>query len=151
VLSADAGSWQVLNITGSRPCPALTAPPEVPVHRRRFVQDMAAVYSVTDLAVCRAGGGTIAELTCTGTPSVLVPYPYHADRHQEANGQRLVDVGGALMVGRDDPTGQRTAGALVAQALPRLSAMSEATASLARPQAARDVAEIVLTAATEGA
>lgn len=150
VLAGGAEPWQVLNITGDRPCPAAENG-TVPVLRRRFVQDMAAVYSATDVAVCRAGGATVAELAGTGTPAVLVPYPHHADHHQEANGQRLVDAGGALMVPRDDPTGHLTAPALLAEALPRLAEMAAAVASVARPDAARDVADIVLAAGEGGA
>lgn len=146
VLASCREAWQVLNITGERPCP-VTSAPDVPVHRRRFVQDMAAAYSVTDVAVCRAGGSTISELACTGTPAVLVPYPHHADRHQEANGGRLAALGGALMVSRDDPSGQRTAPSLLAQALTRLPAMSAAARRLSRPGAARDVADVVVEAA----
>ncbi|MHC5209763.1 MAG: UDP-N-acetylglucosamine--N-acetylmuramyl-(pentapeptide) pyrophosphoryl-undecaprenol N-acetylglucosamine transferase [Planctomycetota bacterium] len=150
VLEESGEPWQVLNITGDRPCPAVE-PGEVPVLRRRFVQDMAAVYSASDVAVCRAGGGTVAELACTGLPAVLVPYPHHADHHQEANGQRLVEAGGALMVQRDDPSGCLTAPALLAQALTRLPEMAAAVASVARPDAARDVADIVLTAGGDAA
>jgi UDP-N-acetylglucosamine--N-acetylmuramyl-(pentapeptide) pyrophosphoryl-undecaprenol N-acetylglucosamine transferase len=150
VLAESGEPWQVLNITGDRPCPASEGR-QVPLVRRRFVQDMAAVYSASDLAVCRAGGATVAELACTGTPAVLVPYPHHADHHQEANGKRLVDVGGALMVGREDPSGHLTAAALVRQALPRLREMAAAVRSVARPDAARDVAEIELAAGGGGA
>src|SRR5262245_53273578 len=144
-LAATGEAWQVLNITGDQPCPVPSSA-SVPVVRRRFLEDMSAAYSVADVAVCRAGGTTVAELACTGTPAVLVPYPHHADRHQEANGQRLVAVGAALMVGRDDPTGARTAATLLAQALRRLPAMGAAALSLARPQAAREVADVVLSA-----
>ena len=149
VLAASGEAWQVLNITGEQPCPAPVAR-GIPVVRRRFVEDMAAAYAASDIAVCRAGGGTIAELAVTGTPAVLVPFPRHADHHQEANGQRLVAVGGALMVGRDDPTGHRTAPRLLREALLRLEAMSAAARRVARPDAAREVAAVVLRAAEEG-
>ncbi len=145
-LAATGEPWQVLNITGDQPCPVPSAS-AVPVVRRRFLDDMSAAYSVADLALCRAGGTTVAELACMGTPAVFVPYPHHADHHQEANGQRFVAVGAALMVGRDDSTGARTAAALVIRALDRLPAMSVAARALARPDAARDVADVVLLAA----
>jgi UDP-N-acetylglucosamine--N-acetylmuramyl-(pentapeptide) pyrophosphoryl-undecaprenol N-acetylglucosamine transferase len=150
VLARTGAGWQVLNITGGQPAP-LTERADVPVVRRQFVTEMGAAYDIADLAVCRAGAGTIADLACTGTPSVLVPYPHHADRHQEANGRLLVEVGGALMVGREDPTGAHTAPALVAQALSRLPEMSAAARRVARPEAARDVADVVLGAAEAGA
>jgi len=150
VLGASGQPWQVLNITGEQPCP----PPlrqDVPVVRRRFVNGMSAAYALADVAVCRAGAGSVAELAATGTPAVLVPYPHHADHHQEANGRLLVDVGAALMVGRDDPTGHRSAPGLLRRALPYLQEMSLRARSAARPRAARDVTEVVLRAAQEGA
>jgi UDP-N-acetylglucosamine--N-acetylmuramyl-(pentapeptide) pyrophosphoryl-undecaprenol N-acetylglucosamine transferase len=153
VVAASGAPWQVLNITGGQPAPVLERGADaagVPVVRRHFVADMAAAWRLADIAVCRAGAGTVAELACTGTPSVLVPYPHHADHHQEANGRLLVEVGGALMVGRDDPTGVRTAASLLAQALGRLPAMSTAALRVARPRAAHDVADVVVGAAEEG-
>ncbi|HEX5008871.1 MAG TPA: glycosyltransferase [Planctomycetota bacterium] len=147
---ADTGApWQVLNITGNQPA-TLAGHEMVPVVRQRFVEDMASVYSATDVAVCRAGGSTVSELAVTGTPAILVPYPHHADHHQEANGRALVEVGGAYMTARDDPTGQRGAPALLTLALPRLPAMSSAALSVGRPDAARRVADVVLGAAGAG-
>ena len=54
------------------------------VHRRH-ARDAA----TTDLAVCRAGGTTLAELSAAGVPSVLLPYPHAADDHQLANARAL--------------------------------------------------------------
>ncbi len=146
VLAATGQDWQVLNITGHQPAP-IAGHGEVPVVRRRFVEDMAAAYSLTDVAVCRAGGSTVSELAVTGTPGILVPFPHHADHHQEANGQVLVSAGAALMTGRDDPTGQRSAPALLARALPCLQERCAAARRVARPDAARDVTDVVLAAA----
>ncbi len=154
VLAAEGGAWQVLHISGGRtepvvPDPAVDVPVvDVPVVEHAFVTDMASAYALADVAVCRAGGVTVSELAGTGTPAVLLPYPYHADRHQEANGRRLVDAGGALMVGRDDPDGRRTAAALLAALVARCEQAAVAVATLARPDAARDVATLVVEAAT---
>ena len=149
VLAEQPEAWQVLSITGAQPA-STASRPEVPVVRRRFIEDMAAAYSVADVAVCRAGGTTVAELANTGTPSVLVPFPHHADHHQEANGRPLVEAGAAYMTAREDPAGQRSAAALLRLALPRLEEMSAAARRVGRPDAARQVADVVL-AAAEGA
>ncbi len=149
VLVEHGQPWQVLNVTGQQPA-SVSGHPGVPVVRRLFIEDMAAAYSATDVAVCRAGGSTVAELANTGTPSVLVPYPRHADRHQEANGQALVSCGGALMTHRDDPTGRRGAPLLLRAALARLPDMVAAALTVARPRAAREVTEVVLAAAGAG-
>ncbi|MHC4845603.1 MAG: UDP-N-acetylglucosamine--N-acetylmuramyl-(pentapeptide) pyrophosphoryl-undecaprenol N-acetylglucosamine transferase [Planctomycetota bacterium] len=148
VLAARAEPWQVLNLTGGRAAPGLGEMP-VPVVRRDFLDDMSAAYSVADVAVCRSGGCTVSELALTGTPSVLIPYPHHADRHQEANAERLVAAGGACIVERDDPTGRRTAADLLAGSLDRLDEMAAAARTVAQPGAAAAVADVVLAAMEE--
>jgi len=63
-----------------------------------FSDNMAAVLSSADLVVSRAGAGSIAELTRCCVPSILVPYPYAANHHQEANALFLEQQGGAIVV-----------------------------------------------------
>ena len=67
-----------------------------------FVDDMSSLLSVADLVVSRAGAGAIAELIACRAPSILVPYPYAANRHQEANARQLEKVGGCVVVNQDD-------------------------------------------------
>ena len=62
-----------------------------------YIDDMAQAYGNADLAITRAGALTIAELMAVGMPSLLVPFPYAADNHQEANAQSLVDQGACHM------------------------------------------------------
>lgn len=152
VLAARGEAWQVLNLTGDRAAPALpdVSDPAVPVVRHDFLGDMSAAYSAADVAVCRSGGCTVSELAMTGTPAVLVPYPHHADHHQEANAERLVAAGAACVVERDDPTGQRTAHTLLGRALGRLDTMAAAASSVAQPGAAAAVADVVLAAVERG-
>ncbi len=59
-----------------------------------------------DLIICRAGAGTISELTVLGKPALLVPYPHAADDHQTFNAKALVDQGAAWMIRDDALTGQ---------------------------------------------
>ncbi|HZK43349.1 MAG TPA: undecaprenyldiphospho-muramoylpentapeptide beta-N-acetylglucosaminyltransferase [Syntrophomonadaceae bacterium] len=51
-----------------------------------------------DLAVCRAGASTVAELSILGLPAILVPYPYATDGHQEKNAKTLLEKKAADMV-----------------------------------------------------
>jgi UDP-N-acetylglucosamine--N-acetylmuramyl-(pentapeptide) pyrophosphoryl-undecaprenol N-acetylglucosamine transferase len=60
-----------------------------------FIADMAAAYQWADVIVCRAGALTIAELTCAGRASILVPLPHAIDDHQTKNAQWLAQAGGA--------------------------------------------------------
>jgi UDP-N-acetylglucosamine--N-acetylmuramyl-(pentapeptide) pyrophosphoryl-undecaprenol N-acetylglucosamine transferase len=71
-----------------------------------FIQDMAAGYSRADLVVSRAGATTIFELAALGKPSILIPYPYAANQHQEINALSLVKAGGAEMIRQRELTGK---------------------------------------------
>jgi UDP-N-acetylglucosamine--N-acetylmuramyl-(pentapeptide) pyrophosphoryl-undecaprenol N-acetylglucosamine transferase len=62
-----------------------------------YLHDMAAAYGAADLAICRAGAGTVSELTAVGIPALFVPFPAAADDHQTVNAQAVVDAGGAWM------------------------------------------------------
>lgn len=63
-----------------------------------FCDQMPELLSAADLAVARAGAGTIAEFTEMGLPSILIPYPHAADNHQFANAEMLELQGGCVMV-----------------------------------------------------
>lgn len=63
-----------------------------------FTQDMAELYASADLAVCRAGASTCAELGVFGLPALLIPYPHAASDHQTINAQALAKLGAADVV-----------------------------------------------------
>jgi UDP-N-acetylglucosamine--N-acetylmuramyl-(pentapeptide) pyrophosphoryl-undecaprenol N-acetylglucosamine transferase len=63
-----------------------------------FIDRMECAYAAADLAVCRAGATTLAELARAGLPAVLVPYPLAAADHQTENARAMQDAGAALMV-----------------------------------------------------
>lgn len=60
-----------------------------------FTADMETVYRRANMAVCRAGASTCAELCRAGLPALLVPYPFAARRHQSANARALAAAGAA--------------------------------------------------------
>ena len=103
-----------------------------------FVEDMAGAYAWADLALCRAGASTIFELAATGTPSVLVPFPFAAHDHQRVNAKALEALGAAILADQKDLTGAILAElvlGLLGDAA-RLGAMSRAARAFARPDAA---------------
>jgi UDP-N-acetylglucosamine--N-acetylmuramyl-(pentapeptide) pyrophosphoryl-undecaprenol N-acetylglucosamine transferase len=113
---------------------------------RAFIDDMAGQYAWADLVVCRAGASTAAELTAVGRPAILVPYPFAADDHQEANALALVEAGAAVRVRDAELTGERLAaevGALLDDASGR-AAMAAAAARLGEPAAADRVVDEIL-------
>ncbi len=69
---------------------------------RPFSDNMGAVLSAADLVISRSGAGSLAELIRCEVPSILVPYPHSADKHQDANAQFLEQQGGAIVVPQEN-------------------------------------------------
>ena len=142
----DRDDLQVLHISG-RSTSSRVEPEADPVpgyHRLEYTSHMAEVYAVADVGICRGGATTVAELAAVGLPSVIVPYPHHRDRQQEKHAQVLVRAGAAVMV-RDldatpDKLGETVEGLSEND---RLGEMAAAARSLARPDAALRVAELL--------
>ena len=110
-----------------------------------FLDDMPAAYAICDLALARAGGSTLAEFAAAGIPSILVPYPHAADRHQHANAEAVQSAGAGVVL---DESG--VAPARLAREIERivcdarlLHSMSSAARSLSRPDAAASIAASV--------
>ncbi len=102
--------------------------------------DFGDALAVADLALSRAGG-TVWELAATGTPSILVPYPYATADHQALNAQHFEQGGGAIVVRQEELA---RVPALVGGLLgdpERLRTMSDAMRALAKPEAADEIAE----------
>jgi UDP-N-acetylglucosamine--N-acetylmuramyl-(pentapeptide) pyrophosphoryl-undecaprenol N-acetylglucosamine transferase len=114
--------------------------------------ELAPAMNATDLVVTRAGASTLGELPNAGLPGILIPYP-HAGAHQWRNARFLADRGAAVAL--DDAEARN--GRLLPTILDllndpaRLAAMAAATRSLARPDAARHLFELVSDVATTGA
>jgi len=72
------------------------------IYIQPFIYNMADAYSAADLAFCRAGAITIAELMQMAVPSILAPYPFAAEAHQEKNGRVLVNANAAEMILQGD-------------------------------------------------
>ncbi|ELS03163.1 UDP-N-acetylglucosamine--N-acetylmuramyl-(pentapeptide) pyrophosphoryl-undecaprenol N-acetylglucosamine transferase [Xenococcus sp. PCC 7305] len=67
-----------------------------------FYDNMAGLLQRADLAISRAGAGTLTELAITGTPAILIPYPYAAEDHQTYNAQVFADAGAAIIYQQSD-------------------------------------------------
>ena len=63
-----------------------------------FISDMAGAYSSADIAICRAGALSIAELASVGLPSLLIPYPHAAEGHQDYNAKLMEEAGAAIVI-----------------------------------------------------
>ncbi|MGQ0549584.1 MAG: undecaprenyldiphospho-muramoylpentapeptide beta-N-acetylglucosaminyltransferase [Armatimonadota bacterium] len=109
-----------------------------------FLDPIGDAYACADLVLCRGGASTLAEVTAWGLPAVVVPYP-HAGRHQEDNAAVLVRAGAAVRLGDGDLDGTALVHAISAllEDRARRTAMSAASRSLGRPNAADVLAGLV--------
>jgi UDP-N-acetylglucosamine--N-acetylmuramyl-(pentapeptide) pyrophosphoryl-undecaprenol N-acetylglucosamine transferase len=118
----------------------------VPAELSPFFPDVAGRLSTAHLVVARAGASTVAELACAGRPSVLVPLPHAIDDHQSANARTLAAAGAAWVVRQAEFTpallAERLSALLADPAA--LAAAAAAASRLAQPDAARRLADLVL-------
>jgi UDP-N-acetylglucosamine--N-acetylmuramyl-(pentapeptide) pyrophosphoryl-undecaprenol N-acetylglucosamine transferase len=108
-----------------------------------FTPEVAPWMARAHLLVCRAGAGTLAELTARGRAALLVPYPFAANNHQEANARFLEKAGAAILILNKHFTGELLVDRILQFfAHPeRLQSMEAASRSLAKPDAAREIVE----------
>lgn len=111
-----------------------------------FIDDMSAAYAKADLVVCRAGATTLAELTVCKKASILIPFPYATDNHQEVNAAAMVSSGAALMFREAELTGQKLGEEIrTLKASPeRLKRMEKQAGLLGRPEAAKELADVLV-------
>lgn len=110
-----------------------------------FIEDMESAYAAADLAVCRAGAATVAELAATGTPAILVPYPRATDDHQTHNARLLEQASAAVMISDADLDARLSSAVVKLMAdNARREAMKDAALGLAKADAARIIATALL-------
>jgi UDP-N-acetylglucosamine--N-acetylmuramyl-(pentapeptide) pyrophosphoryl-undecaprenol N-acetylglucosamine transferase len=135
---------QMLHVTGLA---GYEAPPGGSLIYRAvpYVGRMIEAYAVADLALCRGGATTVAELGVTGVPSIIVPYPYHRDRQQERHG-RVLERAGAARVLLDVDAGGAGVAAIAGPLLAdgeALAGMRKSALAFGRPDAADRLAAVV--------
>ncbi len=111
-----------------------------------FFDDMEKKYAEVELVVARSGAGTLTELALWGVPSILIPYPFAADGHQQENAKVFEKKGAAeVMI-----EGELDSALLVEHILSllkdkkRLGEMSSQALQLARPDAAQKIVDELL-------
>jgi UDP-N-acetylglucosamine:LPS N-acetylglucosamine transferase len=106
--------------------------------------DMAQLWTLGDVAICRAGASTVAELTTLSIPSVLVPLPHAPGDHQMKNALAVVEAGGARLVVDAECTGAKLDEVLDSIMEPEtLASMGRAAGQLGRRDAAASIAGVV--------
>ncbi len=145
-LWANRSDVQILHIVGRSGAVSEPSSSESDGYRIvDYVDDMVEAYAVADLALCRGGATTVAELGVAGVPAIVVPYPFHRDQQQLRHGKVLEAAGAAVVMLDADVTGgsvNDVAGALLGDRS-RLEAMRAAALNLGRADAASRVADVV--------
>lgn len=131
--------WQ----TGNNYKPPSDVPPNIKV--MQFIDNMGIAYTASDLVVSRSGATTIAELCVRGMPSILVPLPSASNKEQAKNAKVLEKKGAAMIVNNEETDSKLPA--LINELISdkaKLEKMSQNAASLAKPNAAKDCARMIL-------
>lgn len=153
-VSELAGLWKnrsdrtIVHVTGRRDFAWVTgARPTTTDLDYRIIEfaEMDRLWAVCDVAVCRSGAITMAELAALAIPSILIPLPGAPGDHQTRNAEELARVGGARMI-EDNILSARLLGETLDEVMEptTLGSMSSTTATFGRHDAAKVIAAVVL-------
>ncbi|MDH6060826.1 undecaprenyldiphospho-muramoylpentapeptide beta-N-acetylglucosaminyltransferase [Chrysosporum bergii ANA360D] len=139
----DAGAYMV-HLTGDRD-------PEVDsLHHPQYIalpfyNNMAALLRRANLAISRAGAGSLTELAVCGTPSILIPYPFASEDHQTYNANVFTQAGAALTFRQSNLTADtlQTEVVNLLQSPTKLAQMAENAKAIAIPDSAEKLAALV--------
>lgn len=148
LLTWSGPDLQIVHLCGTVHADAMRdlANPRDMVHRVvPFESNMERFFAASDLVLSRAGG-IFAEITATGSPSILVPGGFGSKGHQDASARYVAGAGAGVVVEQDDLDG---IGVVIADLIfdeSKLSEMAAAATSMGRPAAADDIANVMVQA-----
>jgi len=137
----EAGAW-VVHLTGDKDPETLQHPQYIALP---FYDNMAGLLQRANLAISRAGAGSLTELAVCHTPAILIPYPFAAEDHQSYNAEVYTNAGAGLSF----PQSELTAEVLQTQVLNllqspgKLQEMGEKAATIAFNDSAERLAKLV--------
>jgi len=100
-LNAFANDWQIVHLAGRSNFEKVQrkyAEAKISYKVLDYCDDMPNLLAAADLVVGRSGAVSVAEYAAAAVPSICIPYPYHKDRHQYLNAEKLVEAGAAVVV-----------------------------------------------------
>ena len=110
-----------------------------------FIDRMDLAYAAADLVICRSGALTIAELSITGKPAVMIPSPNVAEDHQTKNARVLEEKNAVLILTEKDLIPDKMKGILeLMDQDSKLNEMGKAMKKLSHPDAVEDIANEIL-------
>ncbi len=118
-----------------------------------YLYQMEDALALADLCVCRAGAAFLSELLVKGKPSLLIPYPFAAENHQEYNARAVADKGGGVVILDKELTADRLYSEIDRLYSNRadLQQMAESAGKQGRPEALEQITQAVLQLAEEQA
>ncbi|WP_196594408.1 undecaprenyldiphospho-muramoylpentapeptide beta-N-acetylglucosaminyltransferase [Pectinatus sottacetonis] len=152
---ADSDDIQILHITGKLEYERVMADLRIRhidskkaknIFIKPYLYDMPQALAAADIIISRAGAIGLAEITARGIPSILIPYPYAAENHQEYNAKALVEAGAAVMILNKDLTGSKLIHVLdeLLASEEKMADMRCKSKKMGYPNAAGDIAKMIL-------
>ncbi|TAL16996.1 undecaprenyldiphospho-muramoylpentapeptide beta-N-acetylglucosaminyltransferase [bacterium] len=116
------------------------------IHVIPFIDEMAKAYAWAHLVIARAGALTLAELAAVGRPAILIPFPFAAGNHQEANALSAQEKGAAICVTEKELDAPKIAALVEGFSVDSsiLEKMAESAAQSAKRRAAADIVDDLL-------
>lgn len=141
----SASGWQVLHLAGQADFERVNQEvgDRIGYKVLAFCSEMASAYAASDFCVARSGASSLTELSHVGLPALLVPYPFAADDHQTANALVFEKAGAAVLRQQNELSAKVIREMLTELNEDHLASMSEAMKSLADPDAAAQIANVI--------
>src|ERR1700758_4906933 len=147
-LAARKSELAIVHQTGERDYNAVRtayARREFPAEVVPFLTNMAERFAWADLIVCRAGAITAAEIAAAGRAAIFIPFGHATDSHQLRNAQEMARAGAGRVIPEQELTGARLSSEIFSllDQPGEIERQSCAARSLARPNAARDIVNMI--------
>jgi UDP-N-acetylglucosamine--N-acetylmuramyl-(pentapeptide) pyrophosphoryl-undecaprenol N-acetylglucosamine transferase len=118
---------------------------EFPAEVVPFLTNMAERFAWADVIVCRAGAITAAEIAASGRAAIFIPFGHATDSHQLRNAQEMARAGAGRVIPEPELTPDRLSSEIFSllDQPGEIERQSCAARSLARPNAARDIVNMI--------
>ncbi len=152
LLAARKNDLSIVHQTGERDYNAVRtayARREINAEVVPFLTNMAERFAWADVIVCRAGAITAAEIAAAGRAAIFIPFGAATDSHQLRNAQEMTKSGAGRLISENELTAKRLTSEIFSliDRPEQIEKQSKAARSLARPNATRDIVNLIEEAA----
>jgi UDP-N-acetylglucosamine--N-acetylmuramyl-(pentapeptide) pyrophosphoryl-undecaprenol N-acetylglucosamine transferase len=152
LLARRKGEMRIVHQTGERDyndVSAAYAKSGMEVEVAPFLTNMAERFAWADVIVCRSGAITVAEVAAAGRAAIFIPFGAATDSHQLRNAQEMTKAGAGRVIAEPELTPERLAQETLAllDRPTEVEALASKARSLAHPQAAREIVNLIEQAA----